>query len=199
MISEIKRIGWGGILAVTLIAGSHGVLANQTLIFIRHGEKPVNDSGQLTCKGLNRALALPGVLIGRYGKPDAIFAAGPKENKPGSSLRPLTTITPTAIRLSLPIVIQYHADDIKGLEKTLLSDRYQDSVVYVSWEHKYLDEVVKHIVKAEGGNPDAVPAWPGDDFDSVFVLKINQRAPMDKVAFTHESENLNGVADECKP
>ena len=43
-------------------------------MFIRHGEKPANDDGQLTCQGLNRALALPAVLTAKFGKPDFIFA-----------------------------------------------------------------------------------------------------------------------------
>jgi hypothetical protein len=32
----------------------------ETIIFIRHGEKPLSGLGQITCQGLNRALALPG-------------------------------------------------------------------------------------------------------------------------------------------
>ena len=36
--------------------------ATQTLVFIRHGEKPDEGLGQLSCQGLNRALALPPVI-----------------------------------------------------------------------------------------------------------------------------------------
>jgi hypothetical protein len=63
----------------TLIALSFGNLprsfaqtspaSGETIVLIRHGEKPDSGLGQLTCKGLNRALALPALLIGRYGKP----------------------------------------------------------------------------------------------------------------------------------
>ena len=49
----------------------------ETIVLLRHGEKPPGGLGQLTCKGLNRALALPSVLIGRYGKPDFIYAPNP--------------------------------------------------------------------------------------------------------------------------
>ena len=48
--------------------------AGETIVLLRHGEKPPTGLGQLTCKGLNRALALPSLLIGRYGKPDFIYA-----------------------------------------------------------------------------------------------------------------------------
>jgi len=42
-------------------------VAVETIVFVRHGEKPANDLGQLTFQGLNRALALPDVLIKKYG------------------------------------------------------------------------------------------------------------------------------------
>jgi hypothetical protein len=62
MFNKIGNKILGGLAALLL---SQSVLAQETLIFVRHGEKPANDSGQLTCKGLNRALALPDVLLDR--------------------------------------------------------------------------------------------------------------------------------------
>lgn len=78
MLNRTGKKILGGLAALLLF--SQSALAQETLIFVRHGEKPADNSGQLTCKGLNRALALPDVLLNRYGKPDFIFAAGPKEN-----------------------------------------------------------------------------------------------------------------------
>jgi hypothetical protein len=49
----------------------------ETIVFLRHGEKPPGGLGQLTCQGLNRALALPPVLISKFGKADYIFAPDP--------------------------------------------------------------------------------------------------------------------------
>lgn len=181
-----------GGLAVLLLL-SQSALAQETLIFVRHGEKPANDSGQLTCKGLNRALALPDVLLDRYGKPDFIFAAGPKENKTGSSLRALSTIMPTAVRVGLPIGIQFHADDIAGLQQELLSDKYQNSRIFIAWEHKNLDKAVKNIVAARGGDASLVPEWPGSDFDSIFVVTLDQ----DKVSFRQEPEGLTQLVESC--
>lgn len=180
-----------GLAALLLL--SQSALAQETLIFVRHGEKPANDSGQLTCKGLNRALALPDVLLDRYGKPDFIFAAGPKENKTGSSLRALSTIMPTAVRVGLPIGIQFHADDIAGLQQELLSDKYQNSRIFIAWEHKNLDKAVKNIVAARGGDASLVPEWPGSDFDSIFVVTLDQ----DKVSFRQEPEGLTQLAESC--
>jgi broad specificity phosphatase PhoE len=191
MFNKVARNLLGGLAAVLLF--SQSALAQETLIFVRHGEKPANSSGQLTCKGLNRALALPDVLLNRYGKPDFIFAAGPKENKTGSSLRALSTIMPTAVRVGLPIGIQFHADDIAGLQQELLSDKYQNSRIFIAWEHKNLDKAVKNIVAARGGDANMVPKWPGSDFDSIFVVTLDQ----DKVSFKHESEGLTALAETC--
>lgn len=190
MFNKIGNKILGGLAALLL---SQSVLAQETLIFVRHGEKPASDSGQLTCTGLNRALALPDVLLDRYGKPDFIFAAGPKENKTGSSLRALSTIMPTAVRVGLPIGIQFHADDIAGLQQELLSDKYQNSRIFIAWEHKNLDKAVKNIVAARGGDASLVPEWPGSDFDSIFVVTLDQG----KVSFRQEREGLTQLAESC--
>ncbi|CAI2016622.1 histidine phosphatase family protein [Serratia proteamaculans] len=191
MFNNVAHNLLGGLAALLLF--SQSALAQETLIFVRHGEKPANSSGQLTCKGLNRALALPDILLSRYGKPDFIFAAGPKENKAGSSLRALSTIMPTAVRVGLPIGIQFHADDIAGLQQELLSDKYQNARIFIAWEHKNLDKAVKNIVAARGGDANSVPNWPGSDFDSVFVVTLDQG----KVSFRQESEGLTALAETC--
>jgi hypothetical protein len=69
----------------------------ETLVFVRHGEKPAEGLGQLSCKGLNRSLALPAVIAAKFGKPDAIFAPDPGQQKndgghPYYYVRPLATI-----------------------------------------------------------------------------------------------------------
>src|ERR1700748_900977 len=51
--------------------------ANETIVVLRHGEKAPDGLGQLNCMGLNRSLALPKVLIGRFGRADAIFSPNP--------------------------------------------------------------------------------------------------------------------------
>jgi broad specificity phosphatase PhoE len=191
MLNRTGKKILGGLAALLLF--SQSALAQETLIFVRHGEKPADNSGQLTCKGLNRALALPDVLLNRYGKPDFIFAAGPKENKTGSSLRALSTIMPTAVRVGLPIGLQFHANDIAGLQQELLSDKYQNSRIFIAWEHKNLDKAVKNIVAARGGDASLVPEWPGSDFDSIFVVTLDQG----KVSFRQESEGLTQLAENC--
>ena len=54
-----------------------GQVKSRPSCVLRHGEKPLLGLGQLTCKGLNRALALPQVLLAKFGKPSFIFARIP--------------------------------------------------------------------------------------------------------------------------
>ena len=51
----------------------------ETIVCIRHGEKPLLGLGQLTPRGLNRGLALPEVLLTKFGKPSFIFAPDPNK------------------------------------------------------------------------------------------------------------------------
>lgn len=159
-------------LSVFILGFSHMAYSDQTLVFIRHGEKPDNESGQLTCKGLNRSLALPNVLINQFGKPDALFAAAPKQSKLGNSLRSLQTLSPLAIKMSLPIHLNYHAKEIKELREDLLSQQYENSVIFIAWEHDNLVKVARDIMKKEGGDPKLIPKWKSSDFDSIYILKI---------------------------
>ncbi|WP_323085968.1 histidine phosphatase family protein [Providencia alcalifaciens] len=184
-------------LSVLFLGFNSMAYSTQTIVFVRHGEKPNNDSGQLTCKGLNRALALPDVLISQFGKPDALFASAPKQNKLGSSLRAVQTITPTAIRESLPINQNYHAKETKELQKALLSSEYANSVIFITWEHDNLVKAAKGIMKSEGGDPGEIPKWQGSDFDSIYVLRTNRDNGSKTITFEHMQQGLNGVSEQC--
>jgi hypothetical protein len=67
------------ILLTTVLASavSAPLFAEETIVFFRHGEKPSGGLGQLTCQGLNRALALPEVLISKFGKAKWAYAPNP--------------------------------------------------------------------------------------------------------------------------
>jgi hypothetical protein len=89
---------------MALVTGMATARAEQTIVFLRHGEKPPLGLGQLDCQGPNRALALPAVLQAKFGKASAIYAPDPgsKAKDKGveyNYIRPLATIEPTAIRL----------------------------------------------------------------------------------------------------
>ncbi|QEZ92892.1 histidine phosphatase family protein [Proteus sp. CD3] len=184
-------------LSVFILGFSYMAYSDQTLVFIRHGEKPDNDSGQLTCKGLNRALALPDALINQFGKPDALFAAAPKQSKLGNSLRSLQTISPIAIKTSLPIHLQYHAKEIKALREELLSQQYVNSVIFIVWEHDNLTKVARDIMKQEGGDPKLIPKWKSSDFDSIYILRIIREGDKKSIVFEQRQQGLDGVSEIC--
>jgi hypothetical protein len=173
----------------------------ETLVCIRHGEKPKGGLGQLTCRGLNRALALPKVLLEKYGAPKFVFAPNPTQKVDGNPgyyyIRPLMTIEPTAIRCGLPVNTQFGYREIKGLEDELAKTNYQNAVVFVAWEHGLLDQFAKNLVKDNGGDPMQVPAWPEKDFDTIFLIKITRAASGNSMTFTVDHENLNGLSDDC--
>ena len=183
------------------VAGTSGTNM-ETIVCIRHGEKPREGLGQLTCRGLNRALALPDVLLGKYGKPQFIFAPNPTQkvdDKGGDYyyVRPLITIEPTAIRCGLPVNTEFGFKQIKGLQDELEKPQYWNATVFIAWEHLNLDKFVKHLVKADGGNPDQVLLWPDNDYDSIFLIKITHSNRHESVAFSIDHEGLNNLSDKC--
>ncbi|MFB4339534.1 histidine phosphatase family protein [Pantoea sp. SGAir0180] len=168
--------------------------ADSTFVFFRHGEKPDNASGQLTCKGLNRALKLPRVLLSRYGNPDALYASAPKEDKTGSSLRPLSTLIPLAVQVSQPVILRFHADKPNKLVADLLAEKAVP-LTFISWEHKNLVTAARRLVEKTGGDAGQVPDWPATDFDSIYVVKIDDNQHFK--SFKQDAEGLNGVSSDC--
>lgn len=174
----------------------------ETLVFFRHGEKPPGDAGQLTVQGLNRALALPDVLVKKFGRPDFLFAPATTKKTAShhrgtfSYVRALTTIEPTAIRLGLPVETRFAFDEISGLQSELCTPAYQRATVFASWEHHLLVEVVKNLIRGFGGNAMDVPDWPDDDFDSLYVVRLRTDAQGRRSAtFEHDVEMLNGQSE----
>lgn len=186
-------------LACLITAAVFGSETNQVerLICIRHGEKPKGGLGQLSCQGLNRALALPPVLLSRFGKPDYIFAPNPDQKvddgKSYNYVRPLMTIEPTAVVAGLPVNTEYGFKDLEGLKQEITKEKYRHAVVFIAWEHIFLDQFADKLVLAGGGNTNSVPQWPRDDFDTIFIFDITYSNSIPKVSFHTEQENLNGL------
>ena len=174
----------------------------ETIVCIRHGEKPSAGFGQLNCQGLNRALRLPQVLLTKFGKPDFIFAPDPNQvnHDPAgefSYVRPLATIEPTAIQCGLPVNTHFGFTEIASLEQELLKPAYSGATVFVAWEHWYLDNFVKDMVKLSGGDPAQVPGWPGNDFDSIFVVRLLHNKSGARATFTRDTEDLDNLSTDC--
>jgi len=176
----------------------------QTIVFVRHGEKPDAGLGQLNCQGLNRALALPSVIAKSFGKPDAIFAPNPSvqkndDGKPYYYVRPLATVEPTAIRFGLPVDVSIGAFDTDAIRTALEDPIYRDKLILLAWEHKEIVSIARAILSSHGADPSIVPHWNGDDFDSVYVVTISRDGDTAKATFALTHENLDGQPTTCSP
>jgi hypothetical protein len=185
--------------AVTPTSSTSGT---ETLVFFRHGEKPAGGYGQLTCQGLNRAMALPSVLVSRYGNAQYAFAPNPTVTVPDAAgsfyyVRPIATIEPTTIRLGLPLNTKYGYTDIAGMQAELTGGSYATSTVFIAWEHQYLQQLAQNILNAYGAGV-TVPAWASTDFDSIYVVRITTAGGRTTAEFTHDFEGLNGLSTACQ-
>jgi hypothetical protein len=190
--------------ALWLLLSIHCALAQETIVAIRHAEKPPTSLGQLTCKGLNRALALPKVLIPRYGKPDRIYAPDPGTrigqlgNLNYSYVRPLMTIEPTAIQLEMPVNALIGFKNVGQLRKEVLAPENTNSVIYLAWEHVYLNQFAKRLLKAYGKDPSVVPDWPDGEYDRIYVFRITDVDGKKDLAFSVEAQGLtDSLSDKC--
>jgi hypothetical protein len=175
--------------------------AVETVVLVRHGEKPDKGLGQLNCKGLNRALALPPVIAKVFGKPDAIFAPNPSEQKmdagePYDYVRPLATIEPTAISFGLPVHASLGVSDTDGLRATLEQPLYRRALILVAWEHQRIETIARGVL-ADYGDQALVPRWDGNDFDSIYVVTITNAGANTKATFVVKHEGLDGQPNAC--
>jgi len=181
--------------------------AAETIVFVRHGEKPEGGLGQLNCQGLNRALALPSVIANSFGRPEAIFAPNPSLPKEDAGklydyIRPLATIEPTAIRFGLPVDVSVGFDDREGLQAALEAHRAPDRnvVVLVAWEHRQIAPIARALLAAHGAEAETindVRDWEGNDFDSIYIVTIRRRGETTKATFNHGYEGLNEQPSAC--
>jgi len=170
----------------------------ETLVCFRHGEKQPDGLGQLDCQGLNRSLALPKVLLSKFGTPQFIFAPMPtlKDDDEDKAyyVRPLATVEPTAIYCGMPVQLPYAYTDIKGLQSEMEKSKYRHSTIFIAWEHAHLEKFVKNLISSLGGDTSQIPHWHYDDFDSIYVVKITRAHGVTSAIFTHDHENLNGLS-----
>jgi len=182
------------------LAATMPAIHAETIVLIRHGEKPSENLGQLTCQGLQRALAIASVLPEKFGKPAAIYAPDPNIIHPDSKtgklyhyIRPLMTIEPTAIKLEMPVNTKFGFDNIGGMTTELTQKGYRDKTIYVAWEHAMADRLAKSLLRRYQADDSVVPEWPATDFDSIYVIKIND----DKASFVHDHENITSLSQTC--
>jgi len=176
--------------------------ATQTIVLIRHGEKPPGGLGRLDCRGLNRAEALPPVLARQFGRFDAIFAPDPDRQKKDEGikypyLRPLETIMPLSKATDVPIETRFGYKQIGKLEEALESPSYRGATLLVAWEHKQLVKLARSLLDHNGGDPRLAEKWPGSDFDSIYVVRIVRDGASTRATFEHGHQGLTGKLGAC--
>jgi hypothetical protein len=133
------------------------------VVIIRHGEKP--DSGfNLSCKGYNRSLALPGVFAALFGVPAYIFVPIIRTGKSTNSVRMYQTVIPFAVRYGL-VINSWHAEtDTAGIAAAL---KKKKGTVLVVWDSKNIPPIARNLgIKNKGLK------WDPDDFDSIWIINF---------------------------
>jgi len=191
------------LLLITLFFCGTLAHSSETILLFRHGEKPEGGFGQLTCQGLQRSLALPDVLIQRYGKPRELFAPNPGELKPDRGglyayIRPLATIEPTAIRLEMPVNLQYTLSNYAPLATYLLTPGAEDATFFVAWEHHQIDAIAKLLVTPfDSALAQTIPHWADKDFDSIYKITFDGQGATRQVKFAIDKQGLDRLPLTC--
>ena len=177
----------------------------QTLIFIRHGEKPANNLGQLDCRGFNRSLKLPAYFRANFPPPTAIYAPlpAPRRAKQDNEvhyydyIRPLATIEPTAISFGLPVNVEIPHNRPRQLITALLNYKYRNSVIYISWEHHYLTEI-GHLLFKRFKYQGTLTKWRGGDYERVMIFEITTNKKGERKLKFHETrQGLGDMSERC--
>ncbi len=158
------------------------------IMIIRHAEKPagkvagVDETGtssghHLSVRGWQRAGALSCLFAPAQGplqnallaKPAFIFAsAAATDPEPGDtrSRRSEETVTPLAQLIGVDINLNFSKGQETALAKAALAC---NGPVLIAWRHEGIHLIANAILGTEA----ALPSWPKDRFDVVFVLTLN--------------------------
>jgi hypothetical protein len=157
----------------------------QTVVIIRHGEKPPKGKN-LNCQGLNRSLKLPAVLYSKFGIPGSIYVPSLDNNISTGHARMFETVIPLAVKYNLKINSRYTEMDTVALAKEIKS---QKGVVLVVWQHS----IIPSIVRALGIRGFSMQ-WGGSDYDSIWI--INFRKGIAKITFDKEGLTPSSACPE---
>lgn len=165
------------------------------IVIIRHGEKSntidslsCDSSGvvgdNLSCRGLNRALALADTLYQKFGVPDHVYVPSLSLGKSTGSSRMFQTVTPFAVRYNLKINSEFKETDTKAAADSMLKKK--KGTVLVVWEHGNIPALVNGL-----GVKNA-PKWKCTDFDSIWIVTVTSK---DVKLSTKEKEGINPSPD----
>lgn len=141
------------------------------VIFIRHGEKP-EKGNNLSCKGLNRSLKLPGLIQHKFGIPDFIYVPSLKIGYKTASARMFETAIPIAVKYNLDINSEFEKTDSTGIANDILR---KQGLVLVVWEHKAISGILHSM------HINNIPKWDDSDYDTILIVTVvNGKAVLTK-------------------
>lgn len=165
---------------ITVVASPEEPAPPDTVMIIRHGEKPdgtapgldengAEDDSSLTAVGWERAHALVGLFDPAEGdpraplaRPDRIYGAGVTDDGEGQRTR--ETVVPLADALGIPVDTDLGRGEEKKLVKDVLA---QSGTTLISWQHGGIPEIVDDFPSV---SPEPPQEWPSDRFDVVWIL-----------------------------
>jgi len=181
-----------GVNGVSVPAGTN---TNQTVYLIRHAEAHPSstfEDGNFVAPGQWRALALANVLphaLRGQSSPTMVYSIDPAQSFTDGGLsvsyvRPSLTVLPYAIANNLPfnLVSSFNIGlptDLGVAQKTseffFTGGALSGQTVLVAWEHEHFPPLLTYLLQTYyGGNyPDPALAWPQDDYDTIWTIKLD--------------------------
>lgn len=159
------------IILITIFYVNYLYALPSEVFIIRHAEKE-KGSNTLSAKGYQRANAYVQFFTNsnftkKYGIPDAIFAARPKDDD--SSIRSIETVTPLAHKLNLKLRTEYIRDEFDLLALLILKNsELSHKKILISWPHNRIVDIALKLGVEESGL-----VWSDKVFDRVWVLKYS--------------------------
>jgi hypothetical protein len=166
----------------------HALLANTTVLIIRHAEKP--DSGaSLTPEGFARAKKYahyfaPFHAEGETIQINALYAGADSTE----SVRPRLTLEPLSHAIGVPLNTEFPTGDPDRLVHALSTAPHGDHVL-IAWRHKKIPA----LLKAFGAEPAALlpdGAWPNPVYDWVILLHYDSAGHLQTQKLIHEPDPL---------
>jgi hypothetical protein len=157
--------------------------ADSTIVIVRHGEKP-DDGDNLSCEGLNRALALPAVLRRKFGKHAFTAAYVPKLALGDATkhARMFQTVTPFAVRQNLTVNSNFDEEDVAAVAADVLQ---RSGTILIVWQHSQIRPLALALHVPESKLPDE---WKGKDFESIWIVTPTKDGPS---KFAKDTEGIS--------
>ena len=160
-------------------------LANNTILIIRHSEKP--DTGT----GLNAAGEARARLYSKYFQPfqeeslsiqvDGLYAGGDSKN----SFRPRLTLEPLSKSSGMSLHASIGTKDSELLVQSLKTEPHGQHPL-IAWRHSEIPT----LLRAFGASPEKLlpnGQWPDDVFDWVVVLNMDPDGKLTSAKLIHQS------------